>query len=97
MEREVSKHIVQAGLSAAGRYLVVRTKVPDRPGELFKLLSLVTEARMNVIGVEHRREGLDIGVAETGIELTLGTRDEEHCDVMLQTMRSWGYSVERLR
>ncbi len=88
--------VTRHGLSAAGRYLVVRTKVPDRPGELFKLLSLVTEARMNVIGVEHRREGLDIGVTETGIELTLGTRDEEHCDVLLETMRSWGYDVQRL-
>jgi threonine dehydratase len=88
--------VTRHGLSAAGRYLVVRTRVPDRPGELFKLLSLVTEARMNVVGVEHRREGLDIGVTETGIELTLGTRDEEHCDVLLQTMRSWGYDVQRL-
>jgi threonine dehydratase len=88
--------VARRGLSAAGRYLVVRTRVPDRPGELLKLLSLVTEARMNVIGVEHRREGLDIGVTETGIELTLGTRDEEHCEALLETMRSWGYDVERL-
>jgi threonine dehydratase len=88
--------VARRGLSAAGRYLVVRTRVPDRPGELFKLLSLVTEARMNVIGVEHRREGLDIGVTETGIELTLGTRDEEHCEILLETMRSWGYDVVRL-
>jgi threonine dehydratase len=88
--------VARRGLSAAGRYLVVRTRVPDRPGELFKLLSLVTEARMNVIGVEHRREGLDIGVTETGIELTLGTRDEGHCEALLQTMRSWGYDVVRL-
>jgi len=88
--------VTRHGLSVAGRYLVVATKVPDRPGELFKLLSLVTEARMNVIGVEHRREGPDIGVTETGIELTLGTRDEEHCEVLLQTMRSWGYDVQRL-
>lgn len=88
--------VARRGLSAAGRYLVVRTRVPDRPGELFKLLSHVSEARMNVIGVEHRREGLDIGVTETGIELTLGTRDEEHCEELVQTMRSWGYEVERL-
>jgi threonine dehydratase len=88
--------VARRGLSTSGRFLVVRTKVPDRPGELFKLLSLVTEARMNVIGIEHRREGADIGVTETGIELTLGTRDEEHCDVLLQTMRSWGYDVQRL-
>ena len=88
--------VARHGLSSAGRYLVVRTRVPDRPGELFKLLALVAEARMNVIGVEHRREGGDIGVTETGIELTLGTRDDEHCDVLLHTLRSWGYEVERL-
>jgi threonine dehydratase len=88
--------VARRGLSEAGRYLVVRTRVPDRPGELFKLLSLVSEARMNVIGVEHRREGVDIGVTETGIELTLGTRDEEHCEALVETMRSWGYDVERL-
>jgi threonine dehydratase len=88
--------VARHGLSASGRFLVVRTKVPDRPGELLKLLSLVTEARMNVIGIEHRREGADIGVTETGIELTLGTRDDEHRDVLLQTMRSWGYDVQRL-
>ena len=37
--------VVRHGLTAAGRYLVVRTRVPDRPGELIKLLSLVAEAR----------------------------------------------------
>jgi len=88
--------VTRHGLSVAGRYLVVATRVPDRPGELLKLLSLVTEARMNVIGVEHRREGPDIGVTETGIELTLGTRDEEHCEELMQTMQSWGYEVVRL-
>jgi threonine dehydratase len=88
--------VTRHGLSSAGRYLVVRTTVPDRPGELFKLLSLVAEARMNVIDVEHRREGAGVGVTQTGIELTLGTRDEEHCEVLLQTMRSWGYEVRRL-
>jgi threonine dehydratase len=88
--------VARHGLSSAGRYLVVRTRVPDRPGELARLLTLVAEARMNVIGVEHRREGVDIGVSETGIELTLGTRDEEHCEALLETMRSWGYDVQRL-
>jgi threonine dehydratase len=88
--------VTRRGLSAAGRYLVVRTRVPDRPGELFKLLSHVAEARMNVVDVEHRREGLDIGVTETGIELTLGTRDEQHCQELLETMQSWGYDAQRL-
>ena len=32
--------VTRHGLTVAGRYLVVRTWVPDRPGELLKLLEL---------------------------------------------------------
>jgi threonine dehydratase len=89
--------VMRHGVTAAGRHLVVRTSVPDRPGELLKLLQLVAEERVNVLSVEHRREGVDIPIGATGIELTLLTRDEEHCEALLSEMRGWGYEVERLR
>jgi len=89
--------VMRYGVTAAGRHLVVRTSVPDRPGELLRLLQLVAEERVNVLSVEHRREGVDIPVGATGIDLTLLTRDEAHCEVLLEEMRGWGYEVERLR
>jgi threonine dehydratase len=89
--------VMRHGLTAAGRYLVVRTRVPDRPGELLKLLDLVARERVNVVQVEHRREGAPIDVAETEIWLTLATRDEEHAASLLATMRTWGYDVDRVR
>jgi threonine dehydratase len=89
--------VMRHGLTAAGRYLVVRTQLSDRPGELIKLLSLVAEERGNVISVEHHREGMDIPVSETEVELTLVTRDEEHCRRLLDAMSERGYVVERLR
>jgi threonine dehydratase len=89
--------VMRHGLTLSGRYLVVRTKISDRPGELLKLLSLVAEERVNVISVEHHREGLELPVVETEVELTLATRDREHRDGVLETMRRWGYQVERVR
>jgi len=89
--------VMRSGLTFAGRHLVVRTWVPDRPGELLKLLELVAEERVNVLDVKHLREGVDIPVGATGIELTLLTRDDEHCEALLAQMRSWGYQVERVR
>ncbi len=89
--------VMRYGVTAAGRHLVVRTSVPDRPGELLRLLQLVAAERVNVLSVEHRREGVDIPLGATGIDLTLLTRDEEHCEVLLGQMRGWGYEVERLR
>jgi len=89
--------VMRHGLTVAGRYLVVRTQLSDRPGELIKLLSLVAEERGNVISVEHHREGMDIPVSETEVELTLVTRDEEHCRTLLEAMSERGYIVKRLR
>jgi ACT domain-containing protein len=56
----------------------------------------VAEERGNVIAVEHHREGMDIPVSETEVELTLVTRDEEHCRRLLDAMGERGYVVERL-
>jgi len=89
--------VMRHGLTLGGRYLVLRTRVPDRPGELVKLLGLIAQERGNVVSVEHHREGMDVPVAETEVELTLITRDQEHCSLLLDAMRSWGYEVERLR
>jgi threonine dehydratase len=89
--------VMRHGLTLAGRYLVVRTRIPDRPGELTKLLSLFSEEHANVVSVEHHREGMDIPVTETEVEATLLTRDQEHCAQILEAMRSRGYVVERLK
>ena len=89
--------VMRHGLTVAVRYLVVRTQLSDRPGELIKLLSLVAEERGNVISVEHHREGMDVPVSETEVELTLVTRDEDHCRTLLEAMSERGYVVKRLR
>jgi threonine dehydratase len=88
--------IMRHGLTVAGRYVVIRTRIPDRPGELIKLLELLAEQRANVIAVEHHREGMQISVAETEVELTLATRDSDHCEQVVATLESRGYPVKRV-
>jgi threonine dehydratase len=90
---EVARH----ALTRSGRFLVVRTRLEDRPGELAKLLGLIAEERVNVLSVEHHREGMDLPVKGTEVELTLVTRDEEHCRHVLRLLADWGYEAERLR
>jgi threonine dehydratase len=88
--------VMRHGLTLAGRYLVVRTRLTDRPGELIKLLTLVAEERGNVISVEHHREGMDVPVTESEVELTLTMRDREHCEQLIAAMTAGGYSVQRV-
>jgi threonine dehydratase len=88
--------VIRHGLTLAGRYLVVRTRIPDRPGALVELLERVAAGRGNVVSVEHHREGMAVHVAETEVELTIVTRNEEHCAELCDTLSSCGYVLERL-
>jgi threonine dehydratase len=89
--------VMRHGLTQAGRFLVVRTRVGDQPGELIKLLQLIAEERANVVSVEHHREGMALPIGQTEVELTLAMRDEEHCAAVLETLAERGYAVERLQ
>jgi threonine dehydratase len=89
---QVARH----GLTVAGRYVALRTSVPDRPGGLMGLLALVAEHRGNIVEVEHRREGVDLQLGDTEVELTLALRDAEHCAELIAALGAAGYRVERL-
>jgi len=89
--------LIDHGLSAAGRYLVLRVRLPDRPGALAQLTAHVAAAGLNVLSVEHHRAGLDLDVNEVEVLLTLETRDPEHRDEVVADLRTGGYEVELVR
>jgi threonine dehydratase len=88
--------VMRHGLTLAGRYLVFRTRIADRPGSLVELLELIAAERGNVVSVEHHREGMEIDVVETEVSLTVITRDASHCGQLVAALESRGYSVDRL-
>lgn len=74
-----------------GRRLRIYTRVSDLPGGLAGLLAAVASAGANLIDVEHVRQGVDLHVRETGIELTVETRGREHAAELLDALREAGY------
>jgi threonine dehydratase len=74
-----------------GRRLRVYTRVSDLPGGLAGLLATLADAGANLIDVEHVRDGVDLSVRETGIELTLETRGRDHALRLLERLREEGY------
>jgi len=86
--------IIRHGMAAAGRYLQFRVRVPDRPGNLARLLADCAEVDANVLEVEHIRTGTTITVDEVEIGLQLETRGEQHCEQVLRTLRSKGYALK---
>jgi threonine dehydratase len=85
---------IEHGLAAAGRYFVIHTRLTDRPGELMRLLTIISEMRINVIDVRHQRISSRLPIMQREETLTLETRDREQCEQLLQRLREAGYIVE---
>lgn len=87
--------VIEHGLTSAGRFLVVRVRLVDQPGQLLKFLEILAQERVNILNIEHHRAGLPLPVNQAEVELTLETRDAEHCAKILNELQNAGYHVWR--
>jgi threonine dehydratase len=78
--------------SQSGRRLVLLARLPDRPGSLALLLSLVGRQGANLLDVEHLREGFDLHVRESAVQLVLETRGPAHALAVSAAVRDAGYT-----
>lgn len=90
-------HVIQHGLTAAGRYLSLRVRVPDRPGSLAALLARVGELGANVLNVEHSRVARNLALDEVYVELDLETRGPQHRRQVVTALRAAGYVTTEAR
>ena len=88
-------NIVDHGLSAVGRFLVIQVVLGDRPGQLAALTTAVAEQRANVLSIEHHREGVGLPVGDTQVRLTIETRDRQHGDGVIAALEYHGFDVTR--
>jgi len=86
-------NVIRHGLAAAGRYLVVRVRIPDRPGGLARLLNELAEAEANVLDVVHERTSAQLHLNEVEVALQLETRGIPHAEQVLARLRECGYHV----
>ena len=86
--------LIEHGLSQAGRYLRMRIEVPDRPGSLARVAAVLGELGLNVLDVEHHREGLrSLDVDEVELAVTVETRGPDHRDHALSELARRGLHV----
>lgn len=78
--------IIGKGLIKAGRLVKLETTIPDAPGELVKLLTIIAENKANIVSIIHDRLNLDIGYKTTEVILELETRNQEHIDQIVKEL-----------
>jgi threonine dehydratase len=85
--------LLRNGLSAAGRFLGFRCRVPDYPGSLAALLRLLADLGANVLEVSHERLVPSLRVDEVEVVLQVETRGPEHCALVKDALRAAGYNL----
>lgn len=83
--------IIRHGMAAAGRYLSVVVRMPDRPGSLAGLLAKFAAEDANVVEVRHARSEATLSVDEVEIEVEVETKGVEHREQLLAALRADGY------
>ncbi len=85
--------LIEHGLTAAGRYLRLRVRCADRPGQLARVLAQVGELGANVLDVEHERRDPGLRLGEVQVNFSVETRGAEHSDRLVRALRTAGYTV----
>jgi threonine dehydratase len=83
--------LIEHGLSVGGRYLRLRIDLPDRPGSLASVTRILADLGLNVLDVEHHREGVaKLDVDEVELAVIVETRGPAHRDECLRALRDHG-------
>jgi len=86
--------VILRGMIQLGRYLKIRTVLPDRPGALESLIEIIADKGANIYEIHHERTSREVGMSDTSVELELETHGPEHAADLLATLRDAGYTVD---
>jgi len=84
--------VIRYGMGTAGRFLAFATQLPDRAGELERLAGVIADSGANIIGVEHRRDGVaNRLLGDVEITMQLETRGPEHVKSVVAILEENGF------
>jgi len=88
--------VIIRGMAETGRYLRIRTVLPDRPGALDSLVSVISEQEANIYAIRHDRTSRDVSMDDAEVELELETRGPDHVTRLVDALKRAGYEIDVL-
>ena len=89
--------VVQNGLIMRDRIFTVSVLLPDKPGSLVKVASVVAEERGNVIKLEHNQFYSTNRNEAVELKLTIEAFGTEHKNMILKALEAGGYRPKLVR
>ena len=88
--------VILRGLVTTSRLVRLVVAVPDRPGSLAEIASVIADENANIVDVQHRREFSGLSVMRTEVGVTVETRDAEHAARITAALENRGVPVRTL-
>jgi threonine dehydratase len=89
-------NLVRRHETKAGRRALLFARVSDRPGALAEFLTVVAKSGANIVEVSHVREGLNLHVRETGVQVVLEVRGRDHTAEIITIIKSAGFEISEM-
>jgi threonine dehydratase len=85
--------VIMRGLIRNGRLSRLHIDLPDVPGTLGELATLLGQVGANIVEIHHQRLFVDVSAKAAHVELTIETLDHHHVDRVVAAVREAGYQV----
>ncbi|WP_394923345.1 threonine ammonia-lyase [uncultured Robinsoniella sp.] len=89
--------VVQLGLIQRDRIFTVSVLLPDKPGELVRVATVIAEAQGNVIKLEHNQFVSTNRNAAVELKITLEAFGTEHKNTIVDALKENGYKPKLIR
>ena len=86
--------IIDLGLMKTGRKAVVNMNVVDKPGNLSKILGIISDTGANTISVNHNRIQYGVSFSQCKVEIVIETNDKKHVKQVLDELNKKGYKPQ---
>jgi len=87
------QRVINQGLIKSRRKIFFQTIIPDVPGEMVKLLTIIANANANVLSIVHERSQHGVDMGQTAVSLELETANEKHVEQLMSTLKDHHYYV----
>ncbi len=89
--------IIERGLVKDGRLVRLRVHLPDHPGALVRLATVIADKKANIIETSYNRSYYGVLLGDTAIDITMETRGPEHIAEITGALETEGYVYERVQ
>ncbi|HUS62204.1 MAG TPA: ACT domain-containing protein, partial [Acidimicrobiales bacterium] len=83
--------VIMRGLARSGRLTRLEIQIPDQPGVLGKITTIIGDAGANIVEIVHDRMFLDVNARSAELEVVMETFDHDHVSRVMAALADKGF------